>query len=116
MERTKRLIAYVISVGKVVGVIAGFIGIVTAVFAMLASSMRVYAYLSTRADATELAVVKTNQMRDHELWVYIARRLDDVASQFNHQALTGKVPYVVPPPAPAEVLGPQLPPKGNAPR
>lgn len=104
MTHWKRLVTFAVEAGKLVALVA-------AVFAIVGGGARLYGYLSTRADATEVAVLKSQHTGDHELLMYIAHRLDDVASQFNHQALTGKVPYVVPPPAPAEVLGPNLPPK-----
>lgn len=107
MDR-KPLLATLLEFGK----LATLVGLV---FGFCTGCLHLYAYLSSRADATEVAVLKAKHADDHEILMYIAHRLDDVASQFNHQALTGKVPYVTPPPAPPEVLGPVAAPKGNGP-
>jgi hypothetical protein len=116
MERARKVMPFVAGTAKVIGVIAALFSIVAALFAVLAGSARLYAYGSTRASASEVAVIKSNQDRDHELWMYIASRVGAIGDQMNNLAIHGRVNYVEPPipPTPAEVLGPQLSPKGNA--
>jgi heme exporter protein D len=91
---------------KTLAEVAKVIGVILSALALVGGGFRAYAWLSTRADATELAVLKAQRVSDHELLLYGIKRIDTVGDQLNHQALTGRVPYVEPPPAPPEVLGP----------
>lgn len=100
--------------GKLLGIIAAAAGV-----AAIAGKIVVWGSTITHGDEfnplkSKVEIIATKQDRDHELWVYIAHRIDDVASQMNHQATTGRVNYVTPP-EPPQVLGPVAAPKGNGP-
>lgn len=102
MERGKNFLAFLVDVTKLVGMVA-------TVFGGCYGAARLYAYASTRASASEVAVIKSNQDRDHELWMYIANRVGAIGDQMNNLAIHGRVNYVEPPipPAHQQVLGPE---------
>ena len=97
--------------------VAKLISAIAIVFGAVIGGARLYAYLSTRASAGEVNVLKAQRADDHELLIYVVKRIDGIGDQLNHQALTGRIPYVAPPPAPPEVMGPApAPSKADAPR
>lgn len=109
MDR-KPLLATLLEFGKLVTLVG-------LVFGFCTGCLHLYAYLSSRADATEVAVLKSQRADDVKVLDYILHRVDNIGDQLNHMALTGKVNYVPPPPPPPppEVLGPVAAPKGNGP-
>lgn len=104
MDRWKPLYSFLVDAAKLVGMVA-------TVFAFCYGCARAYSWVISRADATEVAVLKSQRVDDSGKTDYILRRVDIMGDQLNHLALTGRVNYVTPPPPPApqQVIGPQLP-------
>jgi hypothetical protein len=110
VDRLKSFAKDMAELGKLVAIIG-------AVFGFCVGVLKLYAYGSTRADAGEVAVLKSQRTDDVKVLDYILHRVDNIGDQLNHMALTGRVNYVPPPPPPAPptTIGPQLPVKGDVP-
>lgn len=94
MDRWKSLYAFLVDAAKLVGMVAS-------VFAFCYGCARVYAWVISRADATEVAVLKSQRVDADKKTDYILLRVDTIGNQLNHMALTGRVNYVPPPDPPA---------------
>lgn len=106
----KTTVAYLKIAGVVVGLVVGSLTVAGALGKLATWAM-------TRASAGEMTAVKEQQAADHAVVTFMAKGMLVLIEQNNHVALTGRMPYVAPPPAPPEVLGPaQVPGKSDAPR
>lgn len=101
MERFKALMSAGLDVAKIFGVVTGILGLFGGV-------IHCAVWLSNRADAMEVAILKSQRADDHEILMFVARTVAGISGQMNHQAETGRPSFVQPPPAPPEVASPIL--------
>jgi hypothetical protein len=108
MERLKKWAAVAADIGKLIALGAAAYAIAGVIIKIVAWTTGLAHATEVTAIRTDVAVLKAQFVEGTAKADYMLRRVDAIGDQLNNLALTGKVNYVPPPPAPPMVIGPQL--------